>query len=196
MKQRNMRKIMGTLTAIFTIAALAFLIYGLKTDIFYSEKALKHFMYQFGIWAPIVFIILQAIQVMFPVIPGGLGLLAGVLIFGPIVGFVYNYIGVCLGSIAAFLIAKQYGKPLIKRLFSAKLQKKYESWTEHKKFPKYFTIAIFFPFAPDDFLCYLAGTTKMKLYTFTTIIILGKPLAIAIYTFGLDFIVRRIDMLV
>ncbi len=187
---------MSILTAIFTIAALAFLIYGFKTDIFYSEKALRNFMYQFGIWAPIIFIILQAIQVMFPIVPGGLGLLAGVLIFGPVVGFVYNYIGVCLGSIAAFLVAKQYGKPIINMFFSPKLQEKYASWTEHKKFSKYFTIAIFFPFAPDDFLCYLAGTTQMKLYKFSTIIILGKPLAIAIYTFGLDFIVRRIDMFV
>ena len=31
---------------------------------------------------------------------------AGVLLFGPWLGFVYNYVGICLGSIAAFLLAK------------------------------------------------------------------------------------------
>ncbi|MFS0674850.1 TVP38/TMEM64 family protein [Ornithinibacillus sp. 179-J 7C1 HS] len=196
MEKPRMRKMINILTIIFTIASIAFLIYGIKTDIFYSEKALRHFMGQFGIWAPTIFIIFSAIQVVFPVIPGGLGLLAGVLLFGPGMGFVYNYISVCIGSIVAFLIAKQYGKSVIKLLFSKKLQEKYSKWTEHEKFSKIFTIAIFFPLAPDDFLCYLAGTTKMKIHKFTTIILLGKPLAIALYTFGLDFIVRNLSMLI
>lgn len=39
---------------------------------------------------------------------------------------------------------------------------KYDGWTQKDgKFLKLFALAIFFPVAPDDFLCYLAGTTKM-----------------------------------
>ncbi|MBS3681320.1 VTT domain-containing protein [Ornithinibacillus massiliensis] len=196
MEKPRMRKLINILTIIFTIAAIAFLIYGLKTDIFYSEHALVDFVSQFGIWAPLVFIIFQAIQVIIPVIPGGLGLLAGVLLFGTTMGFVYNYVSICLGSIIAFLIAKQYGQSVIKVLFSKKMQEKYSNVTEHKNFTKYFAIAIFLPLAPDDFLCYLAGTTKMKLRHFTIIILLGKPFAIAMYTFGLDFIMRKLSILI
>ena len=40
-------------------------------------------------------------------------------------------------------------------------------------------LAIFFPVAPDDFLCYLAGLTRMSLKKFSAIIFLGKPASIA-----------------
>ena len=37
----------------------------------------------------------------------------------------------------------------------------------------------------DDFLCYLAGTTKMTWKQFTAVIVLGKPFSIALYSLGL-----------
>ena len=43
---------------------------------------------------------------------------------------------------------------------------------------KAFAAAIFFPVAPDDLLCYLAGLTEMRLGKFVLIILLGKPLSI------------------
>src|SRR5665648_1060659 len=176
MENRKIRKLMNIVMAFATITALAFLIYGLKTDLFYSQAVLGDFLTKFGLWAPIIFIVFQTVQVVFPILPGGIGLLGGILIFGPLTGFTYNYIGICLGSIIAFLISKHHGTPILESLFSLKLQKKYMSWAENKEFPKLFTIAIFMPLAPDDFLCYLAGTTKMTLKRFTTIILLGKPL--------------------
>ncbi|WP_443129984.1 TVP38/TMEM64 family protein [Gracilibacillus sp. D59] len=159
---------------------------------FYSEKALESFLAPYGIWAPLLFIVFQLVQVVFPIVPGGIGCLGGILIFGPIMGLLYNYIGICLGSIAAFLIAKKYGRSVITLLFKEKLREKYQNWVGHKKFPILFGIAIFMPIAPDDFLCYLAGTTKMSFNKFTAIILIGKPLPIAIYSFGLEFIFRNL----
>ena len=46
--------------------------------------------------------------------------------------------------------------------------------------------------APDDFLCYLAGTTSMTWRRFTTIILLGKPLSIALYSLGLTVLFQQI----
>jgi len=196
MENRKIRKLMNIVMAFATITALAFLIYGIKTDLFYSQAVLGAFLTKSGLWAPIIFIVFQTVQVVFPILPGGIGLLGGILIFGPLTGFTYNYIGICLGSIIAFLISKHYGTPIIESLFRLKLQKKYMSWAENKEFPKLFTIAIFMPVAPDDFLCYLAGTTKMTLKRFTTIILLGKPLAIAFYSFGLNVIFQHLALLV
>ena len=56
---------------------------------------------------------------------------------------------------------------------------------EDGKFAKLFAAAIFFPMAPDDLLCYLAGTTAMTWRQFTCIILLGKPFSIALYSMGL-----------
>lgn len=50
---------------------------------------------------------------------------------------------------------------------------------------KLFAAAIFFPIAPDDLLCYLAGTTAMTWRQFLCVIVLGKPFSIALYSLGL-----------
>src|SRR5665648_1295503 len=134
MENRKIRKFINIIMVFATIAALVFLIYGLKTDLLYSQSVLGDFLTKFGIWAPIIFIVFQTVQVVFPILPGGIGLLGGVLIFGPLNGFIYNYIGICLGSIAAFLISKHHGTPILESLFSLKLQKKYMSWAENKEF--------------------------------------------------------------
>lgn len=63
---------------------------------------------------------------------------------------------------------------------------KYAGWLERgKKFDRFFAMAIFFPCAPDDFLCMLAGLTRMSWKKFGTIIILGKPASIAMYSLAL-----------
>lgn len=139
-----------------------------------------------GVWAPLLFMLLQLIQIILPVLPGGVTTLAGVVIFGPFWGFVWNYLSICVGSILAFHIAKIYGRPVLRLLFSPKTIVAYEKKTSSDtQFAKYFAIAIFFPFAPDDFLCYLAGTTSMTYKQFIWIILLGKPASILIYSLGL-----------
>lgn len=180
-----MKRVSCLLTAVSLAAMVIFIWYGLKTGIFYDAESLRKFIAGFGVAGALVFVIFQAVQVVFPVLPGEIGCLGGVLIYGAYKGFLYNYIGICIGSVAAFLIAKYYGRPLLHKMFSEKLQEKYEKWVDNRHFDKMFAAAIFLPVAPDDFLCYLAGTTKMRLSKFTAIILLGKPLAIAAYSFGL-----------
>ena len=74
-----------------------------------------------------------------------------------------------------------------------KLVQKYDGWTEDKKrFERLFTLAIFLPVAPDDFLCYLAGTTTMSWERFATVILLGKPFAILLYSLLLNTVWNQI----
>ena len=181
-------------TLLGLIACGAFIFYGFKQQIFTSQDALRSFVGGFGAFGAVVFILFQAVQVVVPILPGGLGCLAGVLLFGPWLGFVYNYVGICLGSIAAFLLAKLYGRPILSVLFRQETIAKYESWT-NRHFARWFALAIFFPVAPDDFLCWLAGTTKMTLGRFSAIILLGKPASIALYSLGLSTAFRFVGHL-
>lgn len=162
---------------------IAFSLYAYNRQLFTSQAALQSYITGFGIAGALIFILFQAVQVVLPILPGGLGCLAGVLLFGPWKGFVYNYIGICIGSIAAFFIARNFGKPVLYALFNEKTITKYEKWTgSDSKFTKWFAIAIFLPVAPDDFLCYLAGTTQMGWKKFASIILLGKPFSISLYS--------------
>ncbi len=186
--KKKLQKIFKIITIIVTILLVAFIIYGIHLGIFKDKKILVDYMKNFGIWAFLFFIILQAIQVVFPVIPGGASCLAGVLAFGPVLGFIYNYLGLVIGSVLAFLISRKYGERLVKQLFSEETVNKYLSYIKTKKFDKIFFWGIFLPGFPDDLLCYVAGLSKMNFKTFIFYIIIGKPLALIMYSVFINFL--------
>lgn len=161
-------------------------VYWYKSGILTDEIKMRHMLDSTGIFAPIFFIIVQAVQVIIPILPGAVGCAFGVAFFGAVKGFVYNYIGICIGSICAFLIARAYEQNFVKSITSKRFFQKYGRYlTEKNRFEKLFALLIFLPVAPDDFLCYLAGISSMSFRKFTLIILLGKPAAIWLYSMGL-----------
>ena len=171
------------------VACVILALWGWRTGVLTSQEQMQALVHSCGAVGIVLFILFQAVQVVVPVLPGGIGCLAGVLIFGPVWGFVYNYVGICIGSLAAFAVARNCGKPLLTMLFSEKTIAKYSRWAEERnRFARLFALAIFLPVAPDDFLCYLAGTTEMSWRQYTAIILLGKPFAIALYSLGLTVV--------
>ena len=173
------------------IICLILFLVGLRTGIFTDASKMERLLTACGIWAPLVFVVIQAIQVVVPILPGAVGCVFGVVFFGPLFGFIYNYIGICIGSIMAFLLARHYGIIFVKGITGTRFYDKYEKFLEKEnQFEKLFAFLIFFPVAPDDFLCYLAGVSKMSLKNFTGIILLGKPVAIFLYSMGLTKIFR------
>jgi len=194
-KKRWMSKglLLNGMTVIGMILTIIFIVYGIQNHLFSSQDALKQFLEFYGIWAPIIFILFQIVQVIFPILPGSIGCIAGIIFWGPIVGTFYNYIGICLGSFAAFYLSRTLGSDFVKTITKHKLFGKYKHLIEeNSKFDKWFAMAIFFPLAPDDFLCYLAGLTKITYRKFAKIILLGKPFGIIAYTFGLNFIITKL----
>ncbi len=190
----TIRKWCNVISVIGILFMAAISVYLWKTGVFSSQEKLRDFIADFGVAGGLMFVFIQIVQVVIPIIPGGVSCLAGVILFGAGLGFIYNYVGICIGSVIAFLIARAYGKPLLEKMFEPKLIEKYESWTQtQNRFAKLFALAIFLPVAPDDFLCYLAGTTNMSLKMFTVIILLGKPCSIAAYSLGLTQIFNLIS---
>ena len=178
---------------ILGLAAMAlFIWYGIRTGIFVSAEALDTFLGRFGLWAPVCFVLIQCIQVVIPILPGAIGCLGGVLIFGPVWGFVYNYVGICAGSILAFQISRKFGMPVVERVAGNQKIGRYLKWMDSGVFDRLFAAAIFFPASPDDLLCFLAGVTRMRFRKFLLIIFLGKPLSIAVYSLGLTVVFDHI----
>ncbi|MDO4555632.1 MAG: TVP38/TMEM64 family protein [Lachnospiraceae bacterium] len=161
-------------------------VYGYRMGLFTDQTKMETFLNQCGCIAPIVFILVQAIQVIVPILPGAVGCLYGVIFFGAFQGFLYSYIGICIGSIGAFLVAREFGHEFVRKVTGGKFYEKYSRYLlKENQFEKLFAILIFLPVAPDDFLCYLAGVSTMPIKKFTLIILLGKPAAIAMYSLGL-----------
>lgn len=126
-----------------------------------------------GKWAPFVFILIQTVQVIIAPIPGNVTTLAGGLLFGPVLGFIYGSIGLVLGSSLTFGIARYYGKPLIIKLAGEEKYNKYSTL-----FTKKGRILLFFiflmPFFPDDMLCLIAGVSSMTYINFLLFVLFGR----------------------
>ena len=181
-KKKLLKNVFNITTIIMTVLIIAFIVYGIKIGIFSDKNMLIEYMKKFGIFAPAVFIFIQIIQVIFPVIPGGASCLAGVLAFGPIGGFIYNEIGLSIGSIIAYFLSKEYGLKLINSLFKKEQVDKYLGYIRNNKFEKVFLCGIILPGLPDDLMCYVAGLSNISLKKFCAIIILGKPFALILYS--------------
>lgn len=187
----SVKKIINVVSVIGLLATVLYMVYLWKQGILTDQGKMDNYISGLGPTGVIVFIIIQIIQVIIPIIPGGISCVVGISLFGVIRGLIYNYIGICIGSVAVFFIARTWGRPVMEKLFDKKKIEKYEKWLQKgNKLTIIFALLILSPVAPDDFLCYLAGTTNMKVKHYIAIILLGKPLPIAIYSLGLNAVLQ------
>ena len=155
---------------------------------FTSVGDFQTYIQSFGAAGPLILTIIQALQVVVPVVPGYLGCAAGSVMFGTGVGFLCNYTGISCGSIIAFFLGRKYGIQIVNLLFS---NNTYDRWHQRiqnsKSYDRFLFIATLLPMFPDDFLCYFSGLMTMNTRKFIWIILLGKPWCILAYSivFGL-----------
>lgn len=150
---------------------------------FRSADTLRTYLNQYGSLGPVILVMIQAIQVVLPVLPGFLGCIVGAAMFGAAGGFWINYIGISTGSLIAYWLARRYGVRLVREMIPLD---KYERWTcwvnGHRSYTVILFLAILLPLAPDDFLCYFSGLACMSARKFTWIILLAKPWCILFYS--------------
>ncbi|MBL5003479.1 membrane protein [Enterococcus xinjiangensis] len=182
------RKLINFISIIGLGLSIALTIYFINLGVFKDLNALRGLVGDSIILGPVIFIFIQILQVVIPIIPGGISTAAGILIFGPYAGFIYNYVGICIGSIIIFLLGRRYGKPFILSMISDKTYNKYIGWLDNQnRFEKLFALAIFLPVAPDDALCLMAGLTNISVKRYTLIILIAKPLSIFLYSMALIY---------
>ena len=182
-RNKTISRLIHAGTILGLLLAIGFAVYGFSAGIFTSEESLEQFISDSGVTAPLVFSLIQIIQVVVPIIPGGVSCLASVVLFGPLPGFVYSYVGICIGSIIGFFLGRFYGKPFIVAVTKPETYEKYSKMIDKgKRFEIFFLLAMLFPAFPDDLICMLAGLTKMENKKFLLILLLAKIPTIALYS--------------
>ncbi|MGM9912648.1 TVP38/TMEM64 family protein [Floccifex sp.] len=170
------------LFCIFMGMALFVCIDGLMKGHFQSIQTLQTYISSYGIWGPLLLLMIQLLQVILPILPGFAGCIVGSVLFGAANGFWINYIGISLGSIIAYFLAKRYGTKLVNKMMPMEKYQKYiDKINQSKSYTLLLFLAILLPLAPDDFLCYFSGLINMSSKKFITIIILAKPWCILGY---------------
>ena len=140
----------------------------------YSDKHfLKETLHAWGILAPLIFIALQALQVIMAPIPGDITGLLGGFLFGEWLGLFYSTIGLTLGSVAAFGVGRWLGAHYVRTLVSQQTWDKMGFIIEAEGTILCFIIFLI-PGLPKDMVCYLFGMSPMPLWVFTLVSTLGR----------------------
>ncbi|MFZ0240577.1 MAG: TVP38/TMEM64 family protein [Desulfobacterales bacterium] len=127
----------------------------------------------FGVFAPLVFIAFQFLQVIFAPIPGEATGFIGGYIFGAGKGFLFSTIGLTLGSLANFLIGRYLGRHVIRRFIPEKTLARFNRFLRHQG-----VIIVFFLFVlpgfPKDYLCLFLGIGNLSTKLFALISTIGR----------------------
>lgn len=169
------------------IAVMALLIYVLYVlgllDLFTDRHRLLKFIEDHKTYAVIIFIGLQALQVVLAPIPGEVTGFAGGILFGTFWGVVYSTMGLTLGSLAAFWLGRAVGRPLVEAVIDMETIKRYDYVMKHKGLFLAFLLFII-PGFPKDYFCYLLGLGHMGYAAFFLVSTLGRLFGTTLLTLG------------
>jgi len=134
---------------------------------------LQLFVASFGPYAKIVFVFIQALQVVFAPVPGEVTGFVGGYLFGGTIGTICSTIGLMLGSSLAFSIARRLGVKFVERIVKKVYIDKFNLFITHKGL--YISFILFLiPGFPKDSLCYLLGLTHMRFLDFFLMNLIGR----------------------
>jgi uncharacterized membrane protein YdjX (TVP38/TMEM64 family) len=187
-----------TIGLIVVAVALMVIFYFFGNDLlwlFSNSEAIRDLIYSTGPFAPLVFVALQALQVILAPIPGNVTGAVGGLVFGWW-GLPLTVIGSTLGFVVVVALSRRFGRQLIEKLFSPAQIKKFDFLLNPRAELALFLIFLL-PYMPDDLVGYLAGLTGVRFRTIILISVAGRlPMQVMTNFFGARIFEGDITMLV
>ncbi|MCA1320940.1 TVP38/TMEM64 family protein [Bacillus tianshenii] len=176
MSKKNVGKIIGI------VIIIGVLLYINKEYLNLSPHDIREWILSYGVFAPILYIILYTFRplILFPA--SVLSLTAG-LAFGALWGTVYTIIGATAGAIVSFVVARKVGKGFVKGKTSGPRMTKITDQLEKRGF-LYVLLLRLIPLLNFDLISYAAGVSRVKLAPF----VLGTLLGIIPGTFAYNFL--------
>jgi uncharacterized membrane protein YdjX (TVP38/TMEM64 family) len=153
---------------------VALLLWGLPLYEFMVDQERVHAWVEgLGGWGPVAIVFLEMAQVLLAPIPGqAIGVASGYL-YGLWRGTLYTTIGIAIGSLIIFLLARRLGRPLALRLVGRQSMARLDDLVGRGGALFFFLIWLF-PFTPDDLACVAVGLTPMSLPQFMILMLLGR----------------------
>lgn len=140
---------------------------------FSDPVALRNYLKSYGPWTPVIFIAIQALQVIVSPIPGeATGLLGGYL-FGIGWGLFYSTIGLTAGSLMAFGLARWLEVSVLEKFVRLDRLHKLAFITKPEGVLISFVLFLI-PGFPKDILSYFLGLTPMSFFSFFVVSTLGR----------------------
>ncbi|WP_435359876.1 TVP38/TMEM64 family protein [Haloarchaeobius sp. DFWS5] len=134
---------------------------------------IQRFVAGFGVLGPVVFVALQAAQVIVAPIPGQVLAFAAGYLFGAGWGFVYSMTGAMVGTSLALWLSRRYGRPVAERLVAAPALERFDAFVGQYGLVGIFVVFLL-PGFPDDVVCFAAGVSELDLRRVLAVSMLGR----------------------
>jgi len=134
----------------------------------------REFLLSYGPVSALIYILIQAAQVIIAVIPGEVVQLAGGYAFGTVLGTLYSVIGIFLGTLVVFFATRVLGFSLVRTFVSKKNMEKFDFLINSPKSEIAMFVLFLIPGIPKDTLVYIAGITPIKPVKFLLIATIGR----------------------
>jgi uncharacterized membrane protein YdjX (TVP38/TMEM64 family) len=125
------------------------------------------------IGAPLGFISIQILQVIFAPFPGEASGFVGGYVFGTLPGFVYSSIGLTTGSLINFILARILGRRYVKKWVPAHYLSRFDSLAKRQGAIVFFLFFVV-PGFPKDYLCIFLGLTNLSARVFILMAAIGR----------------------
>lgn len=181
----------SSLSAFIFILFALIVLYVLQQTGFFNviqdENSLQEYLASKGAWMPVVYTVLQYLQVVILPIPSIVSTVAGVALFGSFQTMIYSLIGVLLGSFTGFFIGRKLGNKAVSWMIGEETMNK---WQKKIKGKDYLLLTLMFilPVFPDDALCFVAGLSTMTWRYFSVMIVISRILQISVTCYSIDLI--------
>jgi len=141
--------------------------------LYQDKKFLKETVRAWGVMAPLVFIAIQALQVIISPIPGEITGPVGGALFGTWLGLIYSTIGLTAGTLFCFWVGRKWGEPLVRPWLSEHRWNQMNFILEAEGAIICFILYLV-PGFPKDIISYLFGISPMPFWVFAIVSTVGR----------------------
>ncbi|MEK7701631.1 MAG: TVP38/TMEM64 family protein [candidate division NC10 bacterium] len=138
-----------------------------------DKKVLKDTVNAWGWLAPVVFIVIQALQVIISPIPGEITGPVGGALFGTLWGLIYSTIGLTIGTLGCFWVGRRWGEPLVRPWLSEHHWNRMSFILEAEGAIICFILYLV-PGFPKDIISYLFGISPLPFWVFAVVSTVGR----------------------
>lgn len=169
---------------ILAIGILAYFFGDTVWEFFSNPEEIKASIEQAGIFGPLVYFILQIVQIIVAPIPGDVVDTVGGAIFGWW-GLPITIVGAVAGTLIVVSLSRKYGRPFVEKFFSQAQIKKFDFLFEQEGGELALFLVFLIPFLSSDVAAYLAGLTGISTRNIMIVSILGRlPMQVLTIFFG------------
>lgn len=141
--------------------------------LYLDKQFLKETVASWGWLAPIVFILIQALQVVIAPIPGEVTGPVGGALFGTTWGLIYSTLGLTAGTLLCFAIGRMWGEPFVRRWLSDHHWNRMNFVIEAEGAILCFILYLI-PGFPKDIVSYLFGISPLPFWVFAVVSTIGR----------------------